>query len=51
MEDKLKEYSSLLRQQRFISYSTLGCNRETVNALNIYLRRFAYNASDKVLHV
>lgn len=27
------------------------CNRETVNALNIYLSRIAYNAIDHVLHV
>lgn len=44
----LKREASCSCSRGFIIF---GCNRETVNALNIYLSRFAYNAIDKVLRV
>lgn len=39
----------LFAQAAEVLLFTLGCNRDTVNALNIYLSRSAYNAIDKVL--
>lgn len=53
MEDKLKRVQLFAQAAEvLLVIQLLVVNRETVNALNIYLSsRFAYNAIDKVLHV